>query len=115
MENPNVDILFHPTGRIINKRPAYEVDITEVIKAAKRTSTVLEIDAFADRLDLKDEHIRMALEEGVKLSIDSDAHHTDHFKYLELGIAQARRTWATKADIINAWPLEKMLGFLKNH
>ncbi len=114
MENPNVDILFHPTGRIINKRPAYEIDIEEIIKAAKRTGTVLEIDAFADRLDLKDEHVRMALEAGVKLSIDSDAHHTDHFKYLELGIAQARRAWATKADIINAWSVEKMLGFLKN-
>ncbi|MDP3764460.1 MAG: DNA polymerase/3'-5' exonuclease PolX [bacterium] len=113
MENPNVDILFHPTGRIINKRPAYEVDMVEIVKAAKRTGTVLEIDAFADRLDLKDEHIRMALAEGVKLSIDSDAHHTDHFKYLELGIAQARRAWTTKSDIVNAWPLEKMLGFLK--
>ncbi|MDP3799975.1 MAG: DNA polymerase/3'-5' exonuclease PolX [bacterium] len=113
MENSNVDILFHPTGRIINKRPAYEVDMVEIIKAAKRTGTVLEIDAFADRLDLKDEHIKMALDAGVKLAIDSDAHHTDHFKYLELGIAQARRGWATKADIINAHPLEKMLKFLK--
>lgn len=113
MENPNVDILFHPTGRIINKRPAYEVDMEGIVKAAKRTGTVLEIDAFADRLDLKDEHIKMATAEGVKLSIDSDAHHIDHIKYLELGIAQARRAWATKVDIINTYPLEKMLGFLK--
>ncbi|MEK7565341.1 MAG: DNA polymerase/3'-5' exonuclease PolX [Patescibacteria group bacterium] len=115
IENPNVDILFHPTGRIINKRPAYEVDMEEIIKAAKRTGTVLEIDAFADRLDLKDEHIRMAIEAGIKLSIDSDAHHTDHFKYLEIGIAQARRAWATREDIINTQPLDKMLGFLKNN
>lgn len=113
MENPNVDILFHPTGRIINKRPAYEVDMEGIVKAAKRTGTVLEIDAFADRLDLKDEHIKMATAEGVKLSIDSDAHHINHIKYLELGIAQARRAWATKVDIINTYPLEKMLGFLK--
>lgn len=113
MENHNVDILFHPTGRIINKRPAFDVDMDEVIKAAKRTGTILEIDAFADRLDLKDEYIRKAIASGVKLAIDSDAHSVEHYKYLELGIAQARRGWATKADIINAWPLEKMLGFLK--
>ncbi len=113
IENRHVDILFHPTGRIINRRPAYEVDMDEIIKAAKRTGTVLEIDAYADRLDLKDEHIRKAVEAGVKLAIDSDAHSSEHFKYLELGIAQARRGWATKADIINAWPLEKMKSFLK--
>ena len=113
MENPNVDILFHPTGRIINKRPAFDVDIDEIIKAAQRTGTVLEIDAFADRLDLKDEYIRKAVEAGVKLAIDSDAHSIEHYKYLELGIAQARRGWATKNNIINAWPLDKMLGFLK--
>ncbi|MEK7500676.1 MAG: DNA polymerase/3'-5' exonuclease PolX [Patescibacteria group bacterium] len=113
MENPNVDILFHPTGRVINRRPAYEVDIDEIIKAAKKTGTILEIDAYANRLDLKDEHIRKAIEAGVKLSIDSDAHSTEHFKYLELGIAQARRGWAEKKDVINAWPLDKMLHFLK--
>ncbi|MFY9492984.1 MAG: DNA polymerase/3'-5' exonuclease PolX [Minisyncoccia bacterium] len=113
MENPNVDILFHPTGRIINKRPAFEVDIDEIIKTAQRTGTVLEIDAFADRLDLKDEYVRKAVGAGVKLAIDSDAHSTEHYKYLELGIAQARRGWCEKSDIINAWPLEKMLGFLK--
>ncbi|MEK7077728.1 MAG: DNA polymerase/3'-5' exonuclease PolX, partial [Patescibacteria group bacterium] len=78
MENPNVDILFHPTGRIINKRPAFDVDIDEIIKAAKRTGTVLEIDAFADRLDLKDEYVRKVVEAGVKLAIDSDAHSTEH-------------------------------------
>lgn len=113
MENPNVDILFHPTGRIINKRPAFDADMDEIIKAARRTGTVLEIDAFADRLDLKDEHIRKAIAAGVKLAIDSDAHSTEHYKYLELGIAQARRGWCEKLDIINAWPLEKMLEFLK--
>ncbi len=113
MENPNVDILFHPTGRIINKRPAFEVDMDEIVKAAAKTGTVLEIDAFADRLDLKDEHVKKAVAAGVKLAIDSDAHHVDHFKYLELGITQARRGWAEKSDIINCWPLEKMLGFLK--
>jgi DNA polymerase (family 10) len=113
MENPHVDIIFHPTGRLINKRPAYEVDIDEIIKAAKRTGTVLEIDAFPDRLDLRDEHIRRCVEAGVKMAIDSDAHAKYHFGVLEFGIAQARRGWATKYDIVNAWPIEKMLDFLK--
>ncbi|MDO8664931.1 MAG: DNA polymerase/3'-5' exonuclease PolX [Candidatus Liptonbacteria bacterium] len=113
MENPNVDILFHPTGRIINRRPAYEVDMEELIKTAKKTGTVMEINASPDRLDLKDEHIRKCLESGVKMSIDSDAHSPMHFSFLEYGIAQARRGWAEKVDIINAWPPEKIKSFLK--
>ncbi len=113
MENPNVDIIFHPTGRVINRRPAYDINIEELVAAAKRTGTIMEIDAFPDRLDLKDEHIRLCVAAGVKMVIDSDAHSPMHFPYLEYGIAQARRGWATRADIINAWPLEKMLKFLK--
>ncbi len=113
MENPNVDIFFHPTGRLINRRAGIELDMDEVIKAAKKTGTVLEIDAFPDRLDLKDEYVKRSVEAGVKLAIDTDAHSVKHFEYLEFGIAQARRGWAEKSDIINAWPLEKMLGFLK--
>lgn len=113
MFNPYVDILFHPTGRLINRREAYDVDMDELIKTAKKTSTIMEVDAYPDRLDLKDEHIRKCVEAGVKMSIDSDAHSPTHFPYLEYGIAQARRGWAEKKDIINAWPLEKMLRFLK--
>lgn len=114
MQNPHVDILFHPTGRVLNKRPPYDVDMTEIIKVAKETGTILEVDAYPDRLDLRDEYIRQCVEAGVKMSIDSDAHAVAHFSVLEYGIAQARRGWATKEDIINAWPLEKMIGFLKN-
>ena len=113
MENPNVDIIFHLTGRIINRREPIEIDIDEIIKAAKRTRTVLEIDAYPDRLDIKDDYIKKCVEAGVKMSIDSDAHSVSHFKFLEIGIAQARRGWATKADIINTYPVDKMLGFLK--
>ncbi len=113
MENPHVDILFHPTGRVINKREPYAVDMEELIKTAKRTGTVMEIDGYPDRLDLKDEHVRMCVAAGVKLAIDSDAHAPSHFAYLEHGIAQARRGWATRGDIINAWSFEEMLGFLK--
>ena len=113
MENPNVDIIFHLTGRIINRREPIEIDIDEIIKTAKRTGTILEIDAYPDRLDIKDDYIKKCAEAGVKMSIDSDAHSASHFKFLEHGIAQARRGWAEKKDIINAWPVEKMLGFLK--
>ena len=113
MKNPNIDILFHPTGRVINQRPPYEVDIDRIIKVAKETKTILEINAFPNRLDLKDEHIRMAIEAGVKLSIDSDAHNISHLHFLEFGIAQARRGWATKNDIINTKPVDEFLKMLK--
>jgi DNA polymerase (family 10) len=113
ISNPFVDILFHPTGRVIGKREPYEVDMVEIIKTAKKTGTILEIDAYPDRSDLKDEYIRKCVDAGVKMSIDSDAHSVTHFDYLEYGISQARRGWATKDDIINAWPLERMRKFLK--
>ena len=113
MKNPNVDILFHPTGRLIQMRPAYELDIEKIIRAAKETKTVLELNSYFNRLDLKDEYLRMAKNAGVKISINSDSHSVSHFQYLELGIAQARRGWLEKKDIINAWPLDKMLKMLK--
>ena len=113
MENKNVDIIFHLTGRLINKRESIDIDFEEILKAAKRTGTILEINAFPERADIKDAYIRECVREGVKMSIDSDAHSKDHFKLLEYGIAQARRGWAEKEDIINAWPVKKMLNFLK--
>ncbi len=113
MENPHADILFHPTGRLVGKRSAYEIDIDEIIKAAKRTGTVLEIDAFPERMDLKDDHARKAVDAGVKLVIDSDAHHTSHFGVLHYGIAVARRGWVKKRDVINTRPLREFLGALK--
>ena len=112
-KNPNIDIIFHPTGRIINKRDGYPVDIPKLIETAKDTHTVLEIDAHFDRLDLKDEYIKMAIENDVKLVIDSDAHHQIHFVFLKFGIAQARRGWATKNDILNTLPVQNLLDNLK--
>jgi len=112
-KNPSVDILFHPTGRLINKREGYPVDIEKVIEAALDTNTVLEIDAHYDRLDLKDEYVRMAARKGVKLVIDSDAHHPIHFAYLMFGIAQARRGWARQQDVLNTLPTDKLLKALK--
>jgi DNA polymerase (family 10) len=113
ISNPNADIFFHPTGRIINRRPPIELDMDEVLKVAKHTKTVMEINSFPERADLKDEYIRKCVDMGIKLSIDSDGHSVKHFGLLEYGISQARRGWVTKADVINAWPVEKMLKFLK--
>ena len=112
-KNPSVDILFHPTGRLINKRAGYPVDIEKVIEVSKDTNTVLEIDAHYDRLDLKDEYVRMAVRKGVKLVIDSDAHHPIHYSFLTFGVAQARRGWAIQSDILNTLPADKLLNALK--
>jgi len=114
MRNPHADIVFHPTSRVLNKREGCALDMDKIIACAQETGTILEINAYPDRLDLKDEYIRRCVEAGVKMSIDSDSHSTSHFSVLEYGIAQARRGWATKEDIINVWPLEKMTSFLKD-
>lgn len=113
MKNKNADILFHPTGRLIQKREPYNVDVDEIIKVAKETGTVLEIDADPYRLDLKDEYIRKSVAAGVKLAIDTDAHSKNSFHNLEFGIAQARRGWAKASDIINTRPWQEMLKLLK--
>jgi DNA polymerase (family 10) len=113
MKNPNVDIISHPTGRLIQKRGEYEIDFDKILKVAKETGTILEINSYPERLDLNDVNIKKAKEIGVKMVINTDAHHVDQMRFIELGIAQARRGWAEKEDIINCWPLEKMLKFLK--
>lgn len=112
-KNQCVDIIFHPTGRLINKRAGYPVDVTKVIDVASDTQTVLEIDAHYDRLDLKDDYVRMAVESEVKLVIDSDAHHPIHYSFLTFGIGQARRGWARQSDILNTLPADKLLSALK--
>jgi len=101
MENPHADILFHPTGRIVGKRDPFDVDMDEIIQAAKRTRTVLEVNGSM-RLDLKDEYVRKALAAGVKLAVDTDAHAVENFSWMEYGVAQARRGWAEKKDVVNA-------------
>jgi DNA polymerase (family X) len=113
MENRHADILFHPTARNLRKREPCDLDLDAVIAAAKRTGTVLEIDAHPSRLDLKDEHVRRAVEAGVPLAIDSDAHRVGQLDNLHYGIATARRGWATKADVVNTRPLRAFLGCLK--
>jgi len=101
MKNPHVDIIFHPTGRVIGRREPIALDIEKVLRAAKQTGTAMEINSYPDRSDLKTAHVRLAVEMGVKLAIDTDAHRPEHFRFMELGEAIARRGWATKRDIIN--------------
>ena len=111
MKNPNVDIISHPTGRIIQRRDEYQIDFDKILKVAKETGTILEINSYPERLDLNDQNIRRAKEAGVKMIINTDSHHKDQLRFIELGIAQARRGWAEKEDIINTQPLEKLLKF----
>jgi len=113
MKNPYVKIISHPTGRLINRRDEYQLDIEKIIETARETSTALEINSFPSRLDLNDKNIRKAIEKRVKLIINTDAHHRDHLQFMRFGIGQARRGWATKEDVINTWPLEKLLKFFK--
>ncbi len=112
-QNPSIDIIFHPTGRIINRREGYPVNMSKLIEVANEYNTILEIDAYYDRLDLKDEFIRMAVENNVKLVIDSDAHHPLHYAFLIFGIGQARRGWAKKCDILNTLSAKELLDSLK--
>jgi DNA polymerase (family 10) len=114
MENPHVDILFHPTARLLGRREPLDLDMDAVIEAARRTGTVLEIDALPERMDLPDEYVRKALAAGVKLAVNSDAHQTSHFGLADsLGLAVARRGWARRQDVINALPLARCQAYLK--
>lgn len=112
-QNPSVDIIFHPTGRIINKRDGYPVDIPKLMTIANETDTILEIDSHYNRLDLRDDYVRTAIQNEVKLVIDSDAHHPIHYAFLEFGIGQARRGWAGRTDILNTLPAAELLKKLK--
>jgi DNA polymerase (family 10) len=113
MENPNVHVIGHPTARMINKRQPVEFDLDEVFRAAARTGTALEVNAYPDRLDLKDEHILWAKRHGAKFAVDTDSHATTHLAHMRYGVASAQRGWLTKDDVINAWPLAKLKKFLR--
>ena len=101
MDNPNVDCIGHPTARKINRRGPADLDLDRVIDRALGTGTFLEINSQPDRLDLRDAHARAAAEAGVPIVVSSDAHSKSALRYVELGIAQARRGWLTKADVVN--------------
>ncbi|MFH1458121.1 MAG: DNA polymerase/3'-5' exonuclease PolX [Candidatus Omnitrophota bacterium] len=108
-KNKHVHILAHLTGRLWGVRDAYDIDLEEVLKAAKDTNTHLEINAFPQRLDLNDVHARRAREMGVKLSIGTDSHETSQLDFIKFGLAVARRAWLTKEDVINTLNVEELL------
>jgi DNA polymerase (family 10) len=113
MHNPHVDIISHPTGRIIKRREEYEVVFDDMLQAAKETGTILEINSYPDRLDLGDVNIMAAREVGIRMVINTDTHNINQLHLMMFGISQARRGWAEKKDIINAWPAEKLLKMIK--
>jgi DNA polymerase (family 10) len=114
ISNPNVNILAHPTGRIINEREPYEIDIEELIKAAKAAGVALELNSYPDRLDLKDVHCRAAKEAGAMISTNTDSHADLQLANMRYGIATARRGWLEPGDVINSYSLAKLAKFL-NH
>jgi DNA polymerase (family X) len=99
--NKNTSILGHPTGRLLLRRDAYQFDMDAILKAALKNKVAMELNAYPDRLDLNDVHLRMVRERGVKIVINTDAHHTSHFEKIKYGIVQARRGWLTAADVLN--------------
>jgi len=111
--NPYVKIIAHPTGRLIGRRAAYDVDMDKVMEAAAETGTVLEINSSPDRLDLNDVHVKRAAEMGIKIAIDTDAHSTEALSDMRYGVWVARRGWLAAENIINTFSLDKLLKFLK--
>ncbi len=113
MDNPLVNIFCHPTGRLINERPPYEIDIEKVMKAAKERGCALEVNGHPDRLDLSDVHCQMAKEMGLKIAISTDAHSIDDLDLMRFGIGQARRGWIEPDDVINTRSLPQLRKLLK--
>jgi DNA polymerase (family 10) len=114
ISNKNVSFLGHPTGRLLLKRDAYKFDMEAVLKTAAENKVAMELNAYPDRLDLNDVHLRMARDRGVKIVINTDAHHTSHFEKLKYGILQARRAWLTSADILNTLPEHEFRRAMKH-
>ncbi|MCH7572799.1 MAG: DNA polymerase/3'-5' exonuclease PolX, partial [Planctomycetes bacterium] len=112
--HPLVHIIGHPTGRIINRREGLNPDIEKLIEAAVEHDTALEINANYLRLDLRDIHVKAAVEAGVKIAINTDAHLPEHFDFLRYGVTTARRGWLTPEGCVNAWTKAKLHTWLKS-
>ncbi len=113
IENPNTSIIGHPTGRILLRRDSYPFDMGAVLAAAAKRSVAMELNAYPDRLDLNDVHLRQAKQQGVKIVINTDSHHTSHMEKIRYGILQARRAWLTKDDVLNTLPAAKFAQAMK--
>lgn len=115
IRNPHVDMIAHPTGRLLPDRQGADLDTDVIIEEAATTGTILEINANPARLDLRDIHARMAIEHGVKLAINTDAHHPNDFSNRHFGVATAQRGWVTAADVINTWSIDQFLGYVRRN
>jgi DNA polymerase (family 10) len=113
IHNPHVDIIGHPTGRLIPDREPADLDMDAVLEAAAESGVALEINAHPARLDLEDIYAKRAKEMGIPISINTDAHSEADLDMLHFGVATARRAWLTAEDVINTWPTEKLLNWLK--
>ncbi|MDP2299966.1 MAG: DNA polymerase/3'-5' exonuclease PolX, partial [Actinomycetota bacterium] len=113
MENPYVDIIGHPTGRLLGRRDPFALDMEAVIAKAADTGTILELNAHPERLDLNDVHLRMARTAGVRIAINTDAHEAGQFGHIRWGVATARRGWTSASEVLNAQPLEVLRSWLK--
>jgi DNA polymerase (family 10) len=113
IENPYTQIIAHPTGRLLLRRDPYEYDMEKVLDAAARHGVAMECNAYPERLDLKDTYLRMARERGVKIVISTDAHHTRHLQFMKYGVGMARRGWLEKDDVLNTYPLARLLRALR--
>jgi len=113
MNNPHVRVIGHPTGRILERRDPYEVNVSRLIREAAATNTVLELNSYPDRLDLAVPYVREAMEAGVRISIDTDAHDESALSLIKYGVSQARRAWVEKDRVINCMPLEDFERYLK--
>jgi DNA polymerase (family 10) len=114
IENPNASIIGHPTGRIQLRREAYAFDMTAILTAAAKHKVAMELNSYPDRLDLNDVHLRQAKQQGVKIVINTDSHHTSHMEKIRYGILQARRAWLTKHDVLNTLPAQKFAKAMKH-
>jgi DNA polymerase (family X) len=114
IENPNTSIIGHPTGRIQLRRDAYKFDMQAVLVAAAKKKVAMELNSYPDRLDLNDVHLRQARQQGVKIVINTDSHHTSHMEKIRYGVLQARRAWLTKADVLNTLPVQKFARAMKH-
>ena len=113
IRNPHVDIIGHPTGRLIPDREGADLDMEAVLQAAKETGVAMEINAHPARLDLNDIHARRAKELGIPISLNTDSHSEEDMDLLFYGVATARRAWLSKNDVINCWSTDKLLKWLK--
>src|SRR5947208_2016750 len=114
IENPNTSFIGHPTGRILLRRDAYPYDMDAVLEAAARNKVAMELNAYPDRLDLSDRHLRMAKQHGVKIVINTDSHHTTHMEKIRYGVLQARRAWLTPDDVLNTLTVERFAKAMKH-